>query len=217
MFWDKVCSCRHPIDEDPYHGPNQAHGLCFSVKPPTQPPPSLKNIFVALQKDYPDTKHGMTGLLTPWAKQGILLLNTCLTVERGMPQSHANHGWETFTSKVIEVVGKSRVGGVCFLVWGTPAAKRVQGINVRTRCWLVTNNRACDTLSSVLSIPAPCLPLVASSTAAISRRRTNGLWKSMGTQVQLTGGLASKGFNKYVHNEHICCVSSCHLNNLMRA
>ena len=114
------------LGQDPYHNHNQAHGLCFSVRPPTPAPPSLKNMFIALKKDYP----GFTpppnnkGLLTPWAEQGVLLLNTCLTVRAHEANSHANHGWERFTQKVIDTVVKVRSRGVVFLAWGTPAQKR---------------------------------------------------------------------------------------------
>ena len=84
------------LGQDPYHNFNQAHGLCFSVRPPTPAPGSLKNIYIALKKDYPTftppPKNG--GLLTPWADRGVLLLNTCLTVRAHEANSHANHGWE---------------------------------------------------------------------------------------------------------------------------
>jgi uracil-DNA glycosylase len=114
------------LGQDPYHNHNQAHGLCFSVRPPTPAPPSLKNMFIALKKDYPGfvppPKNG--GLLTPWAEQGVLLLNTCLTVRAHEANSHANRGWEKFTQKVIDTVVKVRTRGVVFLAWGTPAQKR---------------------------------------------------------------------------------------------
>ena len=88
------------IGQDPYHGPNQAHGLAFSVKAGVPTPPSLQNIFKELQNDVGMAipKHGC---LEQWAKQGVLLLNASLTVEAGKPQSHANIGWEIFTDKVI--------------------------------------------------------------------------------------------------------------------
>lgn len=116
------------LGQDPYHGPNQAHGLCFSVRPPTPAPPSLGNIYKLLKIEYPDSfepppKKG--GLLTPWADRGVLLLNTCLTVRAHEANSHANQGWEKFTQKVIDIVAKKRTNGVVFLAWGNPAAKRV--------------------------------------------------------------------------------------------
>ncbi len=119
------------LGQDPYHNINQAHGLCFSVRPPTPAPPSLKNVYIALKKDYPDfkapPKNG--GLLTPWADRGVLLLNTCLTVRAHEPQSHANRGWEKFTQKVIDIVARVRTRGVVFLAWGTPAGKRVSKVD----------------------------------------------------------------------------------------
>ncbi|EXJ95568.1 uracil-DNA glycosylase [Capronia coronata CBS 617.96] len=118
------------LGQDPYHGHNQAHGLCFSVRPPTPAPPSLKNIYIAIKKDYPNFNPppNKSGLLTPWADQGVLLLNTCLTVRAGQANSHANHGWEKFTQKVIDTVVKVRTRGVVFLAWGSPAQKRCEKI-----------------------------------------------------------------------------------------
>lgn len=119
------------LGQDPYHGPNQAHGLCFSVRPPTPAPPSLKNMYKALKKDYPDfeapPKNG--GLLTPWADNGVLMINTCLTVRRGDANSHSGKGWEQLTQKVIDTVAKTRTQGVVFLAWGNPAAARVKDVN----------------------------------------------------------------------------------------
>ncbi|EMD00078.1 hypothetical protein BAUCODRAFT_63153 [Baudoinia panamericana UAMH 10762] len=114
------------LGQDPYHNLNQAHGLCFSVRPPTPAPPSLKNMYIALKKDYPEfkppPKNG--GLLTPWADRGVLLLNTCLTVRAHEANSHAGKGWEKFTQKVIDIVAAKRTRGVVFLAWGSPAQKR---------------------------------------------------------------------------------------------
>ena len=119
------------LGQDPYHNHNQAHGLCFSVRPPTPAPPSLKNIYKALTKDYPafqpPPKNG--GLLTPWADRGVLLLNTCLTVQAHQANSHAGKGWERFTQKVIDIVNRKRTKGVVFLAWGTPARNRVKTVN----------------------------------------------------------------------------------------
>ncbi|KAI1906132.1 uracil DNA glycosylase [Ophidiomyces ophidiicola] len=126
------------LGQDPYHGPGQAHGLCFSVRPPTPAPPSLKNIYIALKKDYPSfespPKNG--GLLTPWADRGVLMLNTCLTVRARCPNSHAKQGWEHFTQKAIDLVSKVRTRGVVFLAWGNPAAKRVANVNRERHCVL---------------------------------------------------------------------------------
>ncbi|MCJ1281795.1 uracil DNA glycosylase [Xylographa opegraphella] len=126
------------LGQDPYHNVNQAHGLCFSVRPPTPAPPSLKNIYTAIKKDYPTftppPKNG--GLLTPWADRGVLMLNTCLTVRAHNANSHANHGWEEFTQKVIDTVAKVRTKGVVFLAWGMPAKKRVKGVSKAKHCVL---------------------------------------------------------------------------------
>ncbi len=105
------------LGQDPYHGPGQAHGLCFSVKDGVRPPPSLKNIFKELHEDLqlPIPKDGN---LTSWAAQGVLLLNTVLTVEEGQAASHRNHGWERFTDQVIRVLSESDEPKV-FLLWGS--------------------------------------------------------------------------------------------------
>ncbi|KAH7336636.1 uracil-DNA glycosylase [Rhexocercosporidium sp. MPI-PUGE-AT-0058] len=115
------------LGQDPYHNDNQAHGLSFSVQSPTAAPPSLKNIYKALVRDYPafTPPPNNGGLLTPWAKRGVLLLNTCLTVRAHDANSHSNRGWEKFTQKVIDLVAAKRNRGVVFLAWGAPAGKRV--------------------------------------------------------------------------------------------
>lgn len=107
------------LGQDPYHGPNQAHGLCFSVRRGVRPPPSLVNIFQELNRDLgvPIPQHGE---LTHWAEQGVLLLNTVLTVRAGEAGSHTNKGWETFTDRVICELSQKREGLV-FVLWGRPA------------------------------------------------------------------------------------------------
>ncbi|KAK8016444.1 uracil-DNA glycosylase [Apiospora rasikravindrae] len=102
------------LGQDPYHNVNQAHGLAFSVRPPTPTPPSLRNMFIALKKDYPEfvVPAKNAGLLTPWADRGVLMLNTCLTVRAHEANSHANRGWERFTQKVIDLVAARRTRGV---------------------------------------------------------------------------------------------------------
>lgn len=110
------------IGQDPYHGPNQAHGLCFSVKPPVPPPPSLLNIFKELENDL-GIKPPAHGCLEKWARQGVLLLNAVLTVEAGRPQSHAKIGWEQFTDKVIRELNERKTGLV-FLLWGAAAQRK---------------------------------------------------------------------------------------------
>lgn len=110
------------LGQDPYHGPNQAHGLCFSVRRGVSPPPSLKNIFQEIHNDLgiPFPQHGC---LEKWAKQGVLLLNAVLTVEAGKAHSHANIGWEHFTDRVIECLNEYREGLV-FLLWGSQAQRK---------------------------------------------------------------------------------------------
>lgn len=107
------------LGQDPYHGPNQAHGLSFSVKKGVTPPPSLQNIFKELSDDlgYRPPKHGY---LLPWAKQGVLLLNTVLSVRRGMAGSHRGKGWEQFTDAVIRSLN-DRDRPVIFVLWGRQA------------------------------------------------------------------------------------------------
>ncbi|TKI06787.1 uracil-DNA glycosylase [Martelella alba] len=111
------------LGQDPYHGPNQAHGLSFSVRPGVPAPPSLVNIFKELADDIPGFRPPEHGCLQSWAEQGVLLLNTVLTVEAGHAHSHASLGWETFTDKVIEVLNQCREG-IVFLLWGSHAQKK---------------------------------------------------------------------------------------------
>jgi uracil-DNA glycosylase len=111
------------LGQDPYHGPNQAHGLSFSVRPGIPAPPSLMNIYKELANDIPGFVMPNHGCLQSWAEQGVLLLNTVLTVEAGKAHSHASLGWETFTDKVIEVLNTYREG-VVFLLWGSHAQKK---------------------------------------------------------------------------------------------
>ena len=116
------------MGQDPYHNFNQAHGLAFSVLPPTPPPPSLRNIYIGLKNDYPDFRVPKHGVLTAWADRGVLLLNTCLTVRAHNANSHANKGWEQFTSSVLEHLVKARPDGIVFMAWGIPAGKRVANV-----------------------------------------------------------------------------------------
>jgi len=107
------------LGQDPYHGPNQAHGLCFSVLPGVPAPPSLENIFAEIERDLriPRPDHGC---LLPWARQGVLLLNAVLTVERGQAGSHQGKGWEGFTDACIDALNREREG-IVFLLWGSYA------------------------------------------------------------------------------------------------
>ena len=115
------------LGQDPYHDDGQAHGLCFSVKPGVATPPSLKNMFKELEKDLGCTVPN-NGCLTPWAKQGILLLNTVLTVRAHQPNSHKAQGWETFTDAVIRSVS-DKPDPVVFVLWGNPARKKAKLID----------------------------------------------------------------------------------------
>lgn len=111
------------LGQDPYHGPNQAHGLCFSVLPGVKTPPSLVNIYKELAVDIDGFVIPNHGTLTSWAEQGVLLLNTVLTVEQGNAHSHAKWGWERFTDAVINAVNTHQQG-VVFLLWGSHAQKK---------------------------------------------------------------------------------------------
>ena len=112
------------LGQDPYHGPGQAHGLCFSVKRGVPLPPSLKNIFKELHAEY-GISEPECGELTGWAKQGVLLLNATLTVRRGMPQSHKGRGWEILTDNIIRLLN-DKDEPVVFILWGGNArAKKV--------------------------------------------------------------------------------------------
>ena len=117
------------IGQDPYHGSNQANGLCFSVHDTVKHPPSLINIFKEIQTDTGKT-YPLSGNLEHWAKQGVLLLNATLTVREGMPGSHQNQGWEEFTSAVIEYISNIKEG-IVFLLWGGFAKKKGNIIDKR--------------------------------------------------------------------------------------
>lgn len=115
------------IGQDPYHGPNQAHGLCFSVQKGVPFPPSLRNIFKELNMslNIPVPSHGC---LESWADQGVFLLNTVLSVREGQAHSHAGKGWEDFTDKVIEELNEKKEG-IVFLLWGSPAKKKAAKVD----------------------------------------------------------------------------------------
>lgn len=115
------------LGQDPYHNLNQAHGLAFSVQGDTKLPPSLKNIFTELCNDemcsYPKN-----GDLTPWAKQGVFLINTVLSVQAHTPNSHKNKGWEIFTNATIELINQ-KLNNVVFILWGKPAQEKIKLID----------------------------------------------------------------------------------------
>ncbi|WP_445488949.1 uracil-DNA glycosylase [Niallia sp. 03133] len=126
------------IGQDPYHGPNQAHGLSFSVKPTVAIPPSLKNIYKELKDDVgcPVPNHGC---LKSWAQQGVLLLNTVLTVREGRAHSHRGKGWETFTNEVIKELNR-RQDPVIFLLWGKPAQEKEAFIDTNKHKVIVSSH-----------------------------------------------------------------------------
>ena len=123
------------IGQDPYHQPHQAHGLCFSVLEGTKLPPSLQNIFKEIE-DETGKKPNTNGNLTSWAKQGVLLLNSVLTVRESCPNSHKNKGWELITSKIIKLLSE-RKDPVIFLLWGANAIQLGKDIN-RSRHYVLT-------------------------------------------------------------------------------
>ena len=115
------------LGQDPYHDDNQAHGLCFSVRPGVTPPPSLQNIFKELQADV-GFRIPNNGYLVPWAKQGILMLNAVLTVRAHEPNSHKNKGWEIFTDTILQAIS-AKDSPVVFLLWGSYAQKKIKLID----------------------------------------------------------------------------------------
>lgn len=116
------------IGQDPYHGPNQAHGLSFSVRDGIAVPPSLKNIYKELTTDIPGFKTPQTGDLTKWAEQGVLLLNATLTVRAAIAGSHQKKGWEKFTDAAIKTLSDGRTG-IVFILWGAYAQSKSILIN----------------------------------------------------------------------------------------
>ncbi len=117
------------LGQDPYHGAGQAHGLCFSVQAGVAPPPSLQNIFKEIERDLglPRPDHGC---LLAWARQGVLLLNAVLTVEKGLAGSHQGKGWEGFTDACVEALNREREGLV-FMLWGSYAQAKGRLIDTR--------------------------------------------------------------------------------------
>ncbi|XP_034004458.1 uracil DNA glycosylase a isoform X2 [Trematomus bernacchii] len=132
--WTQMCDIRDVkvviLGQDPYHGPNQAHGLCFSVKKPVLPPPSLKNMYKELETDIEGFQPPQHGDLTGWSEQGVLLLNAVLTVRASNANSHKDKGWETFTDAVVQWLSNNQEGLV-FMLWGAYAQKKGAAINKR--------------------------------------------------------------------------------------
>ena len=119
------------LGQDPYHGPGQAHGLCFSVPSGVRPPPSLVNIYKELESDL-GIRPARHGFLEHWAKQGVLLLNSVLTVEMGQAASHRDRGWERFTDRIIAEVN-ARKQPVVFMLWGSYAQKKASFVDTSRR------------------------------------------------------------------------------------
>ena len=115
------------LGQDPYHGVGQAHGLCFSVKKGVKTPPSLVNIFKELKDDL-KIQPPQNGYLEPWAREGVLLLNSVLTVEAGEAGSHHGKGWEQFTDKIIEILNEKK-NNLVFILWGGPAQKKASKVD----------------------------------------------------------------------------------------
>jgi uracil-DNA glycosylase len=122
------------LGQDPYHGPGQAHGLCFSVPAGVRVPPSLDNIFKEIQRDLGIARPDH-GCLTPWADRGVLLLNSVLTVEEGRAGAHQGKGWEGFTDAAIDALNREREG-IVFLLWGSYAQRKGQLIDQARHCVL---------------------------------------------------------------------------------
>ncbi|MFK2825669.1 uracil-DNA glycosylase [Bacillus sp. B190/17] len=120
------------LGQDPYHGPGQAHGLSFSVQPDVPLPPSLRNIFKELHSDL-GCPAPNNGYLVPWAEQGVLLLNTVLTVRKGEAHSHQGKGWEKLTDHIISLINR-REKPVVFILWGKPAQKKLALIDEKKHC-----------------------------------------------------------------------------------
>ena len=147
------------LGQDPYHNPDQAHGLSFSVRKGVAPPPSLVNIFKEIKDDVGIDNTGKHGELTNWAKHGVLLLNTVLTVRAGQANSHKGKGWEQFTDDVIRLLDQ-REEPVVFLLWGN---------NAKAKKALIQHPQH---LVLTAAHPSPLSAIMASSAASISPRQT---------------------------------------------
>ena len=153
------------LGQDPYHGRGQAEGLAFSVAPGTPPPPSLRNIFKEIQRDLGSTPPAFPvpgGSLVKWAENGVLLLNTCLTVEEGLPASHAKRGWEQLTDAVIRHVSEYQQN-VVFMLWGAHAQSKRDLIDAGRHKILLANH------PSPLSALRPPLPFIGCGHFSVAR------------------------------------------------
>ena len=153
------------LGQDPYHGRGQAEGLAFSVAPAVAIPPSLRNIFKEIQRDLgspPPTFPSPGGSLVKWAKNGVLLLNTCLTVEEGLPATHAKRGWEVLTDAVIRHVSEQQQN-VVFMLWGAHAQSKRDLIDASRHKILLANH------PSPLSALRPPLPFIGCGHFSVAR------------------------------------------------
>ncbi len=171
------------VGQDPYHQPNQAHGLCFSVLKPVPPPPSLKNIYKNLnwnkEVNFKTPSHGD---LTKWAQQGVFLLNATLTVEDSKPNSHAKCGWQKFTDHVISVINE-QCSNVVFLLWGKPAQDKAKTVNPAKHCVLKTTHPSPLSASQGFLTSSNSLPMQPASPIATSTLRRTERSLSIGTSI----------------------------------
>ena len=139
------------LGQDPYHGPGQAHGLSFSVKPGVKIPPSLRNMFKELASDI-GCPIPESGTLTGWAEQGVLMLNTVLTVREGQAHSHRKQGWETFTDEVIRHLSE-REKPIVFVLWGRPAQRKEETHRFIASCnYRIGSSKPAKRKSWILSV-----------------------------------------------------------------
>jgi uracil-DNA glycosylase len=150
------------LGQDPYHGPNQAQGLSFSVAPGVKVPPSLRNIFKELQRDL-GLLPPQNGSLEAWARRGVLLLNTCLTVEQSQPASHAKRGWESLTDALLTLVARTSPACV-YMLWGAHAQAKAPMIEMQTR-------HASSTAGNAAQPPREALLLLANHPSPLSAMR----------------------------------------------
>jgi uracil-DNA glycosylase len=164
------------LGQDPYHGMGQAEGLAFSVPSGVAPPPSLRNIFKELQRDLGQAPP-FEASLSPWAAKGVLLLNTCLTVEDGLPASHSKQGWEALTDEIIQAITESTKACV-FMLWGAHAQSKAQLITQTT-----------------IHKPSSCLLLQANHPSPLSALRGPQAFIGCGHFSKAQQWLASKGIS----------------------
>lgn len=162
------------LGQDPYHGRGQAEGLAFSVAPGVALPPSLRNIFKELQRDLgepPPAFPSPGGSLVRWARHGVLLLNTCLTVEEGQPASHSGKGWEVLTDSIIQAVSQN-AAPVVFMLWGSHAQSKRALIDAKRHLVLCANH---PSPLSALRPPVPFIGCGHFSQARVWREKHHGL------------------------------------------